>query len=561
MRALSFEPQAAMCVRVGDKNLGSVFPEAKQTHMAPTELPPGLSTSRLLRQATVGATLLASGQGASRLFTFVGNLILLREMGDPRPFGVSNVTLHFVHSLSLGLSREGVRRAVLRDPSPDAALSSQLARTYALFGALTFAPLATWYFLSQPAPDGIAQPQYANSLLMVFAAILVELLSEPMFVLAQTRLEYRMRSGLDAASALVRVAVSLFCCHVLHWALEAFAAGYLAASCTLFLGYCWCLGLGSARQALLGRLGPASVTSLGAGAQAMSVQAAWKLALAEGENVVMLATGTVPSDQGAFGLAANLGSLVARMLLQPCEEAAYTVFGKMRPGPEVDRVLGCVVRLFCMFGLLFACLAAQYTHLLILVLYSKAWCVERTSRGRPASQHTNQPTDQPTNQPTTQGRRNRGRLRAVVVLHIRGISGRERHDRGLRPGGGGRTGNARAERLAGGLLGAVCGHCTGLGAADGHQWPRVRQLRRDAGQKCAQRVVRQVQAAQPGQLHAGLENFSLVWLGLGRDHVVPAGRVLWAARPSPPSRAAPSCGSRVHRRGGRAGRRFSLLAG
>ena len=58
----------------------------------------------------------------------------------------------------------------------------------------------------------------------------------------------------------------------------------------------------------------------------------WKLLLAEGEKVVMVALGPSRSftaaDQGVYAVVSNLGSLVARFAFQPLEEAAYAVFGE-----------------------------------------------------------------------------------------------------------------------------------------------------------------------------------------------------------------------------------------
>ena len=58
------------------------------------------------------------------------------------------------------------------------------------------------------------------------------------------------------------------------------------------------------------------------------VQAACKLALAEGVKVALVALESSEDELGAFALADNLGSVVARVLLMPFEEAAFTAFSK-----------------------------------------------------------------------------------------------------------------------------------------------------------------------------------------------------------------------------------------
>ena len=60
-------------------------------------------------------------------------------------------------------------------------------------------------------------------------------------------------------------------------------------------------------------------------------QAAEKLVLAEGSKAVLVATQSA-AEQGAYGLASNLGSLVVRTLFQPFEEAAFLAFSRSGAG-------------------------------------------------------------------------------------------------------------------------------------------------------------------------------------------------------------------------------------
>jgi len=330
----------------------------------------------LLRQASRGASIIISGQALSRLISFAGNVVLVRLMGADA-LGVSSVELHLLQSACLGLTREGVRRAVLRDAQAPAGLACALAKTYALAGLVILTPLVAAYFAAQPAPSGFSSREYLNSVYLVALSVAVELASEPLFVLAQTEMRYKLRSAIEATSSLARVFGALATHLLLGWRLEAFAAGYVAASVCVLVGY----ATATSRQGLAlvwnepFLASPSSASpALALDALAMSLQAAWKFVLAEGEGLVMLLLGiTTPADQGAFALASNLGALVARLVLQPCEEAAYTVFGRLKPGEELDRALGSLVRAFATFGLVCACLGSHYTHLLVHILYGARW--------------------------------------------------------------------------------------------------------------------------------------------------------------------------------------------
>jgi hypothetical protein len=52
-----------------------------------------------------------------------------------------------------------------------------------------------------------------------------------------------------------------------------------------------------------------------------------KLVLAEGSKLALVAVES-GYNQGVYGLVANLGSLVVRLLLQPFEEVAFTAFSR-----------------------------------------------------------------------------------------------------------------------------------------------------------------------------------------------------------------------------------------
>lgn len=71
------------------------------------------------------------------------------------------------------------------------------------------------------------------------------------------------------------------------------------------------------------------------------VQSAGKHVLAEGEKIVLLTVAPMPpADQGVYGLASNLGSLLVRMAFTPLEESAFLAFSsKCRRGALSDQSL------------------------------------------------------------------------------------------------------------------------------------------------------------------------------------------------------------------------------
>ena len=82
-------------------------------------------------------------------------------------------------------------------------------------------------------------------------------------------------------------------------------------------------------------------------------QAIEKLALAEGTKIAMTWVQSA-YQQGIYGLVVNLGSIAARTLLQPFEEAAFLAFSRpldpCKPATQKLDVLLPLVKIAMLFG-------------------------------------------------------------------------------------------------------------------------------------------------------------------------------------------------------------------
>jgi len=80
------------------------------------------------------------------------------------------------------------------------------------------------------------------------------------------------------------------------------------------------------------------------------VQAVEKLVLAEGTKIAMTKVQSA-YDQGVYGLVVNLGSIAARLLLQPFEEAAFMSFSQpVAKGEDPLARLIPLVKVAILFG-------------------------------------------------------------------------------------------------------------------------------------------------------------------------------------------------------------------
>lgn len=350
---------------------------------------------QIISKTLRGASLQVGSQGLSRLLTFFGNVALVRVLNDAQPLGLASTQLHLLYVAALTLSREGVRRACLRELAPRVELGDEtkwnkaaaLSRTYTVMAGVFLTPVVFYYFfthLPRDVPAGDLE-EYRASLWIVAVGSLMELASEPMYVVAQACSMFELRSGVEAMGAISRASVGLFTAYFFGARVSAFAWGYLATGCTIFVGFAYGLARRSPKRGfhlpvdiLFGHphvdFGLDLKGSLGRVAALSSIQAGWKLALSEGEKLVMLALGTVASDRGSYAMAANLGSLAARLVLQPCEEAAFSLFGKLKnSSTQVELLLGALTRASVVFALVFSCFATNFTHFLVFVLYGRAW--------------------------------------------------------------------------------------------------------------------------------------------------------------------------------------------
>lgn len=341
------------------------------------------SRSDLTRSTLRGATLLMSSQGLSRLLTFAGNVLLVRSMNNnPAPLGVSSTQFHLLYIAGISFTREGLRRACLRFlppeiascEDPDLQIAISLAKAYSCLGLLVFLPAALAYLVYREEDDG-QEEGYVFALGLVFLGSACEVAAEPLYLIAQTLQWFRVRSAVATLQSLVRVFTGLALSVLLGWELKAFAAGYFMGGLAMLVAYVAVLRHEAATLLLAPRASFRLDTELGRLARLTTIQSSWKVLLSEGESLLLLATVSSAENRGAFAIAAGLGSIAARLILQPCEEAAFTLFGKLDSVLELFPVL---LRAAQVFGGFFACLGVNYTHTLVLVLYGPS-LTEQTS--------------------------------------------------------------------------------------------------------------------------------------------------------------------------------------
>lgn len=313
--------------------------------------------------AVRGASLLIVLQIASRAVTFVANQLLLRFL-TAQLLGVS-AQLEVYYLSILFFARESLRVAIQRQETPstrnsgddddddknhgvrDSQAVVNIAYLVLVLGLAAAGGLG-WAYLRY-VDTSTASTAYLEVALRIYAlAAVVELLSEPAFVILQHRLRFGPRAAAESVATFLRCLVTL---GAANWAWKnevdlgvlPFALGQLAYGLGLLAVYTW-FGLQLAstegfslflKRSALPRESRNSDYVFGYFfrptlrlASSLTAQSFVKHILTQGDTFLVSILSD-PKSQGVYALANNYGSLLARLVFQPIEESSRNYFSKL----------------------------------------------------------------------------------------------------------------------------------------------------------------------------------------------------------------------------------------
>ncbi|KAK8076542.1 hypothetical protein PG994_003814 [Apiospora phragmitis] len=340
------------------------------------------SSSQSQGSAVRGASLLIVLQVASRAVTFVANQLLLRFL-TAQLLGVST-QLEVYYLSVLFFARESLRVAIQRqgpmttttgessskDNKNNDGKNNESARDsqsvvnvghLALALGLAAAVGLGGAYLKYVDAATAATPHLDTALYIYGLAAVVELLSEPAFVVLQHRLRFGPRAAAESYATLIRCVVTFGAANWAwrrgcDWGALPFALGQLGYGLGLsgvYCGYGWWLA--SAERFSLfpkqiaqpdqsqSKKSDDKVTSdnnsnsyaLGYFyrptlnlAASMTAQSLVKHILTQGDTFLVSILSN-PQAQGVYALANNYGSLLARLVFQPVEESSRNYFSKL----------------------------------------------------------------------------------------------------------------------------------------------------------------------------------------------------------------------------------------
>ncbi|KAM0449501.1 hypothetical protein ACHAO4_007520 [Trichoderma viride] len=368
-----------------------------------------------------GASLLIILQVASRLVTFIANQLLLRFLTAPLLALSTQLEVFYLsvlffarESLRVAIQRQGIAGAANTkedETDDDAAAARQEGQAvvnlgYLAVGLGSIVSVALgWMYLASASTDTLQTPWLVESLWLYGIAAMVELMSEPCFVLMQTRLQFGTRATAESIATFLRCAV-VFGSAV--WASRngldigvlPFALGQLSYGISLLVvylvsGYRLALKTGfsllpkqlASNQNvvfLLSYFYKPTVNLAGS----MMAQSVVKHLLTQGDTF-LISLFSNPEAQGVYALANNYGSLLARLLFQPVEESSRSYFSRLLSSPssgngqslsqpsssvkEAKQNLHTILRLYILLSAIIVSIGPFAAPALLSIVAGKLW--------------------------------------------------------------------------------------------------------------------------------------------------------------------------------------------
>lgn len=306
-----------------------------------------------------------------RLVSFACTQATFRFL-DPSTLGKASIQLELLLTTVLFISREGFRLALTRNIAPSnwnvAWLTIPTVSLVALVSLV-------WHVGFSKLSAGDAD--YRLGGILYCLAAWIEGCGEPAVLYFLRNMNVAKRASAEGIATVAKTAATIVGLRFLDatWHVTAFGAAQLIYA----LVYSTYLYMGAWKHLVPPKLGGGGGSLFDRSTcyltLVFTVQGFFKHLLTEADRIVLTAVSS-SYNQGVYAMGSSYGGMAARILLQPLEENARLLWSRLagrKDLQELERSYTMLVKLVLYIGLLFSCVAVNYTNLLLCVLAGRKW--------------------------------------------------------------------------------------------------------------------------------------------------------------------------------------------
>jgi len=311
-----------------------------------------------------------------RLVSFACTQATFRLL-DPSTLGKASIQLELLLTTVLFISREGFRLALTRDISPD-----NWNVAWLTIPTVSLVALSSLIWHLRFSSLSMEDPDYRGGGILYCLAAWIEGCGEPAVLYFLRNMNVAKRASAEGIATVAKTAATIVGLRFLDakWHVTAFGMAQLVYALVyttyLYAGAWKHLGAPKMGVSFFDR-STCSMTLV------FTVQGFFKHLLTEADRIVLTAVSS-SYNQGVYAMGSSYGGMAARILLQPLEENARLLWSRLAGRndlQELERSYTVLVKLVLYIGLVFSCVAVNYTNLLLSVLAGRKWAGNAEAAG------------------------------------------------------------------------------------------------------------------------------------------------------------------------------------
>lgn len=303
-----------------------------------------------------------------RLVSFLCTQWTLRVV-DPEILGRASIQLELMLTSILFLSREGFRLAMTRNIQENNWSVAWLSVPTTFIVSLL---ACVWHLMAMVDSN---DTDYRLAGILFCFACTMEGIAEPAVLEALRRMDVTTKASAEGLATVTKTLATLVALKFLQddWPVTAFGVAQLCYA-TIYSLVLWRSAWTKVDRSHL--FGPHDGKTCKM-VVVFALQGFFKHLLTEGDKLVLtMLTGDY--DQGVYAMGSAYGGMAARILLQPIEENARLMWSRLASSSnasaaQLQASYTDLIKLVLYIGLIFSCLAVNYTSILLAVMAGRKW--------------------------------------------------------------------------------------------------------------------------------------------------------------------------------------------